>query len=149
MRPRPELIGLLLAASLATGACAAPKPGPALHCRHPLTTIGSADGLPASITTQVRPWMALHGERWNDTDSITPGDLTASFLWAARSTGDWIVAYKVGGIACCSNRFALFKPVGTGYQQVLAPSGAPDSFGDASCKGLDAALGAYGTRPWR
>ena len=149
MRPRPELIGLLLAASLATGACAAPKGGPALHCRHSLSTIDAADGLPPSIGAQLRPWMALHGERWNATDSITPGDLTAKFLWAARSHGDWIVAYKVGGIACCSNRFAFFKPVGTGYQQALAPSGAPDYFGDASCKGLDAALDAYGTRPWR
>jgi hypothetical protein len=142
------LIGLLLALGVTTGACAAAKPGPAMHCRHPLATIGSADGVPGSITNQVKGWMALHGERWNDTDSISRGDLTASFLWAARSNADWIVAFRSGGIACCSTRFVLFKPAAVGastYRMFTPPNGAPDDFGDASCKGVDAALSAYGT----
>ena len=45
MMARRGLLALLLAVGFATNACAAPKPGPALHCRHPLTTIGSAAGL--------------------------------------------------------------------------------------------------------
>jgi hypothetical protein len=148
MKAHPGLIGLLLALGLATSACAAPKPGPALHCRHPVATIGSPDGLPGSVVTLIKPWMALHGERWNDTDSIMPSDLTASFLWAGRWDGDWIVAFKSGGIACCHSRFGLFVPVTPGsanFRLVLLPSGAPDDFGDTSCKGLDAALNTYGT----
>jgi hypothetical protein len=147
MRSRPGLIGLLLAAGLATGAGAAP--GPAPHCRHPLTTIGSADGLPPSITAQVRPWMALHGERWNNTDAISPGELTAGFLWAAHWNGDWIVAFRSGGIACCNNRFGLFLPTASGgasYRQVMPAAGSPDLFGDVSCKGVDAAFDAYAGR---
>jgi hypothetical protein len=147
MRPRPELIGLLLAAGLATGACAAP--GPAMPCRHPLTTIGSADALPRSIIAQVHPWMALHGERWDNTDAVSPGELTAGFLWAGRWNADWIVAFRSGGIACCSNRFGLFTPTTPGaasYRQILPEVGAPDLFGDVSCKGVDAALDAYAGR---
>jgi hypothetical protein len=149
MRSRSAVFGLLLAVGLASSACAAPKPGPALHCRHPLTTIGSADGLPPSLTAQLRPWMALHGERWNRTDSIIQGDLTASFLWAARWNGDWIVAFTSGGIACCSNRFGLFlsgPPGGSAYRQVLPQPGEPDYFGDTTCKGIDAALDAHAGR---
>jgi hypothetical protein len=147
MRPRPEVIGLLLAAGLASGACAAP--GPAMHCRHPLTAIGSADGLPPSITAQVRPWMALHGERWNNTDAISPGERTAGFLWAAHSNANWIVAFRSGGIACCNNRFGLFLPTtpgGASYRQVLPAAGSPDLFGDTSCTGVDAALDTYAAR---
>ena len=146
---RPAVIGLLLAASLATGACAAPKPGPALHCRHTLTTIGSADGLPPSVVTQLRPWMALHGEHWNRTDAISPGELTAGFLWAARWNADWLVAFTSGGVACCSNRLGLFVPAAPGsvaYHQVLPKVGGPDLFGDVGCKGIDAVLDAYAGR---
>ena len=149
MRPRPELIGLLLAAGLATAACAATQPGPPMHCRHPLTAIGSADGLPASIIAQVHPWMALHGERWNRTDAVSPGELTAGFLWAAHSNASWIVAFRSGGIACCSNRFGLFLPAtpgGASYREVLPAAGSPDLFGDISCKGVDAALDTYAGR---
>ncbi|HXQ15908.1 MAG TPA: hypothetical protein VN814_14935 [Caulobacteraceae bacterium] len=145
MRAGATSIGLLLAVGLVTSACAAPKPGPELHCRHPLATVGAADGLPPTLLAQLHPWMALHGERWNDTDSIMPGDLTASFLWAAHWNGDWMVAFRSGGIACCHDRFALFVPGGPGLRMVLPPSGAPDDFGDVTCKGLDAALDAYGT----
>jgi hypothetical protein len=142
------LAALLLAMAAGTNACAAAKPGPALHCRHSLTTYGAADSLPTAIASQLRPWMALRGERWNRTDSIMRGDLTAGFLWAAKAKADWIVAYSVGGVACCSTRFGLFKPTaaGRGYQQVIPQPGAPDNFGDASCKGIDAVLDAYGTR---
>jgi hypothetical protein len=138
----------MLALSVAASACAASKPGPALHCRHALTTFGAADSLPAPIASQLKPWMALHGERWNRTDSIMRNDLTAGFLWAARSNADWVVAYSVGGVACCNTRFGLFKPTaaGRGYQQVIPQSGAPDQVGDATCKGIDAVLDAYGTR---
>ena len=59
----------------------------------------------------LRPWIALHGERWNHTDvDRLPDERTAGFLWAAHSGPDWIVAYRVGGIACCSTRFALLLP---------------------------------------
>jgi hypothetical protein len=138
------LIAPLLAVGLATNACAAPKAGPAMHCRHPLATTGSADSLPASVTTQLRTWMALHGESWNRTDAITPGELTAGFLWAASWNGDWVIAYSVGGIACCSTRLALFVPGPAAYRWVTPASGAPDNFGDATCKGIDAVLDAYG-----
>jgi hypothetical protein len=146
MRSRLGLISLLLAMSLASGACAAPKPGPVLHCRHPLATTGSADALPGSITAQLKPWMALHGERWSATDAISPGELTAGFLWAARWSGDWIVAYRSGGIACCSNRTNLFIPHAGSFQQIIPQAGAPDDFGDVTCKGIDAVLDAYGTQ---
>jgi hypothetical protein len=150
MSARRELIGLLLAVGMAAGACAAApsKPGPAMHCRHPLATVGSADGLPGPVAGQLRSWMALHGEAWNRTDAITPGELTAGFLWAGQWNGDWVIAYRVGGIACCSTRLALFTPSASGgasYRWVTPPTGAPDNFGDASCKGIDAVLDAYGT----
>jgi hypothetical protein len=145
MSRRLGLISLLLAVGLATNACAAAaKPGPAMHCRHPLATFSSADNLPGPVTAELRTWMALHGERTNKTDSISPGELVASFLWSAQWNGDWIVAYSIGGIECCHTRLALYAPKGGGYGRVTPPLGGPDIFGDASCKGIDAVLDGYG-----
>jgi hypothetical protein len=117
--------------------------GPPASCRHPLVPISSSSALPAPVAAPLRAWMALHGERWNATDDVTPGALVASYEWAARSGPDWIVAYKVGGISCCKTRFALLKPQGAAYAQVVPARGRPDWFGDASCAGIDAALSAY------
>jgi hypothetical protein len=148
MNPAPQLIGLLLALGLATGAPAA-SPGPPSPCRHPLASVASPDELPATVIASLKPWLAMHGEPWNATDSVSRGDLRARYLWAARSSGDWIVAYGVGGITCCSVRLALFTPAASGFKQVIPPRGGPDKFGDATCKGVDAVLDAYGTRTWR
>jgi hypothetical protein len=147
MSSASRLTALVLALGLAAPAGAATPP--ALHCRHPLATTGAAADLPASVAAQLRPWMALHGERWNGGDSISRGDLTSGFLWAAHGNGNWVVAYTVGGISCCHTRFALFTPAApgsAGYRWIMPTKGAPDYFGDASCGGLDAALDAYGAR---
>jgi len=111
-------------------------------CRHPLTPVPSAAAIPAAVTAPLK-WIAFHGEGWNATDVVTPGTPTAGYLWAAHSGLNWIVAYKVGGIACCSTRFALLTPRSGGYAQVIPAQGRPDWFGDASCAGIDAALSAY------
>jgi hypothetical protein len=117
--------------------------GPPASCRHPLVPIASAAALPPPVAAPLRSWMALRGERWNATDAISPGELTAGYQWAVRSGPDWIVAYKVGGISCCSIRFSLLVPRGGGYGQVLPSRDRPDWFGDPSCAGIDAALSAY------
>ena len=148
MRLAPQLIGLLLAAGLAMDAHAAPE-GPPSPCRHPLTSVAAPDQLPAAIVASLKPWLSMHGEPWNATDSVSRGDLIGRYLWAARSSGDWIVAYGVGGVTCCNVRLALFTPAGTGFKRVIPPRGAPDLLGDATCKGIDAVLDAYGARPWR
>jgi hypothetical protein len=113
--------------------------------RHLLAPVASAAALPPAVATPLRSWMALRGERWNSTDSIGPGELTAGYEWAGRSGANWIVAYKVGGVACCSTRFTLLVPHGDGYVQatVLPGRDRPDWFGDPSCAGIDAALSAY------
>ncbi|MFI4934553.1 MAG: hypothetical protein ACHP7N_08040 [Caulobacterales bacterium] len=117
---------------------------PALHCRHPLTMAASAADLPAAVTASLRKWMALHGEAWSRSDAIGPGQLTAGFDWAARSGKSWIVAYTVGGIACCRQRFNLFvAEAASPYHDVIPPAGRPDYFGDVSCAGIDPALDAY------
>jgi hypothetical protein len=121
------------------------KPHPALACRHPLQWATSPADLPADVTRQLSTWMALHGERWNKTDAISQGDLTAQYLWAAQSGGDWIVGFESGGVACCSTRFNLFAAkAGGGYDWVTPPIGAPDYYGDPTCKGIDGAIDAYG-----
>ena len=116
-------------------------------CRHPLTPVSSADAIPAAAAAPLHPWMALHGERWNGGDAITPGAPVAGFLWAAHHGPNWIVAYKVGGVSCCSTRFALIAPQGGRYVQAVPAKGRPDWFGDASCAGIDAALTAYAGDP--
>jgi hypothetical protein len=132
-----------LAAIIFSLAPALAHAGAPAGCRHPLTPIPSAAAIPPAAAAPLHPWMALHGERWNVSDDITPGTPTAGFLWAARAGSDWIVAYKVGGISCCSTRFALIVPQGGRYVQVTPARGRPDWFGDASCAGVDAALTAY------
>jgi hypothetical protein len=112
-------------------------------CRRPLTPVASADAIPPAVTAPLK-WIAFHGERWNNTDVVTPGERTAGFLWAAHAGPDWIVAYRVGGIACCSTRFTLLLPKGGAYAPVTpAYPSKTDWFGDASCAGIDAALSAY------
>ena len=149
MKARQRLIGgLLMAAVLATSGHAAPA-GPPSQCRHPLASVASPDQLPASIIASLKPWLAMHGEPWNATDSVSRGDLIGRYLWAARSGGDWIVAYGVGGVTCCGVRLALFTPAASGFKRAIPPRGGPDIFGDATCKGVDAVLDSYGTRTWR
>ena len=134
------------AALAATLACLAPTIGHAAApagCRHPLTPVASSAALPPAVAAPLKSWMALRGERWNATDAIGRGDLTAGYLWAARSGPNWIVAYKVGGISCCSTRFALLLPQGGRYVQAVPARARPDWFGDVSCAGVDAALAAY------
>ncbi len=117
--------------------------GAPVGCRHPLAPAASADAIPSAVTASLK-WIAFHGEGWNHTDVVTPGERTAGFLWAAHAGADWIVAYRVGGIACCSTRFTLLLPKGGGYAPVTpAYSSKTDWFGDASCAGIDAALSAY------
>ena len=137
MRAAAALAAILLVAPALAHA------GAPAGCRHALTPIASSSALPGPVTAPLRPWMALHGEAWNPTDVVTPGALTAGYEWGAHAGPYWIVAYKVGGIACCSTRFALLVPRGGGYEQVVPAVGRPDWFGDASCAGIDAALGAY------
>jgi hypothetical protein len=132
------LAAFLLSLAPALAHAAAPT-----SCKHPLVPIASAAALPPAVAAPLRSWMALRGERWNSTDAIGPGELTAGYQWAARSGPDWIVAYKVGGISCCSIRFALLVPQGGGYLQVVPARGRPDWFADPSCAGIDAALTAY------
>jgi hypothetical protein len=144
MRGWAGLIGPLVAAGLATGACA--ESPSALQCRHTLAVAASVRQLPPSVIALFKPWMALHGETWNDGDVISKGDLTASFAWAARSEGGWVVAYHVGGRVCCRMRFALFTPThqhAGSYRQVVPPFPGPDYFSDVSCKGIDPALDAF------
>jgi hypothetical protein len=141
MRGWAGLIGLLVAAALANDVRAAQPP--AQGCRHPLALAHSAADLPPTVTASLRPWMALHGEAWNNGDALEPHDLTASYAWAARSGKAWIVAYAAGGRICCRTRFALFTAGGQAYRQVVPPVGRPDYFGDVSCAGIDPALDAY------
>ena len=129
------LTGLLVPALAHAGAPAG--------CRHPLAPAASVDAIPPAVTAPLT-WIAFHGEHWNSTDVVTPGARTGLFLWAARSGADWIVAYKVGGIACCSTRFTLLLPKGGAYAPVTpAYPSKTDWFGDAGCAGIDAALSAY------
>ena len=118
-----------------------------LHCRHFLATVGSAGDLPYPIVQLIKSWMVLRGEAWNHTDARRLGELSAGFSWAAQWSGNWIVAYDVGGIACCHTRFALFAPVGDvregRYREVTPSSGKTDPFDHADCAGIDAALDAY------
>ncbi len=135
-----------LAASVATSASGGPAAPAAMHCRHPLAMAASASELPVTVIAALHPWMALRGERWNRTDAMMAGDLTAGFTWAARSGGTWIVAYSVGGIACCRTRFAAFVPAGkagSGFRQVVDPADKTDEFGNASCVGIDRFLDAH------
>lgn len=113
-------------------------------CHHPLTPVASANAVPSAVTGAL-PWIAFHGEPWNATDAITPGSRNGAYQWGARFGANWIVAYKVGGIACCSTRFFLFIPrgMGGGYIQAVRYPDQPDWFGDPTCAGIDAALAAY------
>ena len=133
------------AAVLTVSAAGAGHAAPALRCRHPLTMV-SAVALPPAVARPLSSWMALHGEPWSKGDAVSPGELIAGFEWAANSGADWIVAYRVGGIACCSTRFALMVPRGAAYAQVIPPSGGTDWFGQPTCAGIDPALDAYGNR---
>jgi len=142
-------LALAMASAALVAACAPASPAAplALHCRHALAMAPAASALPPSITNQLRTWMALNGERWNRTDSISPGELVASYEWAARAGQTWLVAYNVGGDDCCHIRLAAFVPQGgaaSGYRQVMPEVGRPDEFGDASCAGIDRFLDNHG-----
>jgi hypothetical protein len=130
---------------VATKAFCAPPP---LNCRHPLSVTTSSSDLPPLVAKDLSSWMALHGEPWNDTDSVSPGQLTANFLWATHSAHSWVVAYSVGGYSCCHTRFRLFvgsRVPSFGYWPITPAlgGGQPDFFGVATCVGIDAALDTY------
>jgi hypothetical protein len=138
MRRATLLAAAALAVGLAAGEAAAAPP--ALRCRHTLAMARSSADLPPSVTASLRPWMALRGERWSKTDAVGPGTLVAGYQWGARSGPIWLVAYRVGGIACCRTRFAVFKPQGAGYRWLTKGLAQPDFAQQVTCADVDRLL---------